>query len=159
MVTPTTSTATRERSRLTQAIVAAHPLLRPDLVARGRPPARRGCADAAMHPRARTLPRTTSRSTRKRTVSSSPATCCSSARSEAHRQTRTRASSGKASQRLVAEVPDDATVWPGHDYGARPSSTMALEKSTNPFLLCRTVNEFLQLEGDWPSFKKEHGLR
>jgi hydroxyacylglutathione hydrolase len=59
----------------------------------------------------------------------------------------------------VAEVPDDATVWPGHDYGARPSSTMALEKSTNPFLMCRTVNEFLDLKATWPSFKKEHGLR
>jgi hydroxyacylglutathione hydrolase len=62
-------------------------------------------------------------------------------------------------QRLVAEVPDDATVWPGHDYGARPSSTMALEKSTNPFLQCRSVNEFLQLKATWASFKKEHGLR
>ena len=62
-------------------------------------------------------------------------------------------------QRLVAEVPDDATVWPGHDYGARPSSTMALEKSTNPFLMCRTVNEFLDLKATWPSFKKEHGLK
>jgi len=62
-------------------------------------------------------------------------------------------------QRLVAEVPDDATVWPGHDYGARPSSTMALEKSTNPFLLCRSLNDFLQLKATWPSFKKEHGLK
>ena len=62
-------------------------------------------------------------------------------------------------QRLVAEIPDDATVWPGHDYGARPSSTMALEKSTNPFLLCRSEREFLQLKAMWASFKKEHGLR
>lgn len=62
-------------------------------------------------------------------------------------------------QRLVAEVPDEATVWPGHDYGARPSSTMALEKSTNPFLRCRNVDEFLHLKANWPSFKKEHGLR
>jgi hydroxyacylglutathione hydrolase len=62
-------------------------------------------------------------------------------------------------QRLVTDVPDDATVWPGHDYGARPSSTMALEKSTNPFLLCRSVSEFLQLKATWASFKKEHGLR
>ena len=62
-------------------------------------------------------------------------------------------------QRLVAEIPDDATVWPGHDYGARPSSTMALEKSTNPFLLCRSLNDFLQLKANWPSFKKEHGLK
>ena len=62
-------------------------------------------------------------------------------------------------QRLVAEVPDDATVWPGHDYGARPSSTMALEKSTNPFLLCRNLTEFLKLKASWASFKKEHGLK
>ena len=62
-------------------------------------------------------------------------------------------------QRLVTEVPDDATVWPGHDYGARPSSTMALEKATNPFLLCRSVDEFLRLKATWASFKKEHGLR
>jgi hydroxyacylglutathione hydrolase len=62
-------------------------------------------------------------------------------------------------QRLIAEIPQDATVWPGHDYGARPSSTMALEKSTNPFLLCRNETEFLQLKATWTSFKKEHGLR
>jgi hydroxyacylglutathione hydrolase len=62
-------------------------------------------------------------------------------------------------QRLVSEVPDDATVWPGHDYGARPSSTMALEKSTNPFLMCRSETEFLQLKANWASFKKQHGLR
>ena len=62
-------------------------------------------------------------------------------------------------QRLVSEVPDDATVWPGHDYGARPSSTMALEKSTNPFLRCRNEGEFLDLKANWASFKKEHGLR
>ncbi len=62
-------------------------------------------------------------------------------------------------QRLVSEIPDDATVWPGHDYGARPSSTMALEKSTNPFLMCGSESEFLQLKANWPSFKKQHGLR
>jgi glyoxylase-like metal-dependent hydrolase (beta-lactamase superfamily II) len=62
-------------------------------------------------------------------------------------------------QRLVAEIPDDATVWPGHDYGARPSSTMALEKATNPFLLCRSESEFIELKARWASFKKEHGLR
>jgi len=62
-------------------------------------------------------------------------------------------------QRLMTDVPDDTTVWPGHDYGARPSSTMALEKSTNPFLLCRSENEFLQLKANWAAFKKEYGLR
>ena len=27
-------------------------------------------------------------------------------------------------QNVLARYPDDATVWPGHDYGARPSSTL-----------------------------------
>jgi hypothetical protein len=36
---------------------------------------------------------------------------------------------------------------------------MALEKATNPFLICRDVNEFLQLKANWAAFKKEYGLR
>ncbi|MHC4941050.1 MAG: hydroxyacylglutathione hydrolase family protein, partial [Planctomycetota bacterium] len=26
-------------------------------------------------------------------------------------------------QRVLAKLPDDTTIWPGHDYGCRPSST------------------------------------
>jgi hydroxyacylglutathione hydrolase len=62
-------------------------------------------------------------------------------------------------RRLVDGFPDEATVWPGHDYGVRPSSTMALEKQTNPFLLCPDLAAFLQLKANWPSFKKEYGLK
>jgi glyoxylase-like metal-dependent hydrolase (beta-lactamase superfamily II) len=62
-------------------------------------------------------------------------------------------------QRVLSAVPDDATVWPGHDYGARPSSTIALERQTNPFLLCASLAEFLQLKKDWPSVKQRYGLK
>jgi glyoxylase-like metal-dependent hydrolase (beta-lactamase superfamily II) len=62
-------------------------------------------------------------------------------------------------QRLLATIPDDATVWPGHDYGVRPSSTIALEKATNPFLRCRDLDEFLVLKADWASVKARLGLR
>jgi glyoxylase-like metal-dependent hydrolase (beta-lactamase superfamily II) len=62
-------------------------------------------------------------------------------------------------QRLLAVVPDDATVWPGHDYGIRPSSTVGMEKKTNPFLLCKTVEEFIQLKADWADVKKRYGLK
>ena len=62
-------------------------------------------------------------------------------------------------QRLLAAVPDNTTVWPGHDYGVRPSSTIALEKATNPFLRCRSVDEFLQMKADWPAYKQRLGLR
>jgi glyoxylase-like metal-dependent hydrolase (beta-lactamase superfamily II) len=62
-------------------------------------------------------------------------------------------------QRLLAAMSDDATVWPGHDYGVRPSSTIGMEKKTNPFLLCRDVDAFLRLKDEWPAFKKQHGLK
>ena len=62
-------------------------------------------------------------------------------------------------QRLLAEIPDAATVWPGHDYGVRPSSTIALEKSTNPFLRCADLPAFLQMKAEWPAFKQRLGLK
>jgi hydroxyacylglutathione hydrolase len=62
-------------------------------------------------------------------------------------------------QRVLSTVPDDCTVWPGHDYGVRPSSTIAMEKTTNPFLLCANLEAFLRLKDAWPAFKQQHGLR
>jgi glyoxylase-like metal-dependent hydrolase (beta-lactamase superfamily II) len=62
-------------------------------------------------------------------------------------------------QRLLAIVPDDATMWPGHDYGARPSSTIALERQTNPFLLAPDEHGFLRTKADWPRIKQRLGLK
>jgi glyoxylase-like metal-dependent hydrolase (beta-lactamase superfamily II) len=62
-------------------------------------------------------------------------------------------------QRVLDAIPDEATVWPGHDYGVRPSSTISMEKKTNPFLLCSEWAAFLQLKNDWPIFKTRHGLK
>ena len=62
-------------------------------------------------------------------------------------------------QRVLREIPDDATVWPGHDYGIRPSSTIALERLTNPFLLCTDEQAFLELKRDWASLKQRLGLK
>ena len=60
---------------------------------------------------------------------------------------------------ILDTFPNDTTVWPGHDYGVRPSSTLALEKRTNPFLLCENLEAFLKLKRDWPAFKAQHGLK
>jgi hydroxyacylglutathione hydrolase len=60
---------------------------------------------------------------------------------------------------VLSRVPDDCSVWPGHDYGVRPSSTIAMERATNPFLLCANVEAFLRLKDGWPAFKAQHGLR
>ena len=62
-------------------------------------------------------------------------------------------------RRLLARVSDDTTIWPGHDYGARPSSTMAWEHRTNPFLLCDTEEAFLAMKSEWPAYKQRLGLK
>ena len=62
-------------------------------------------------------------------------------------------------QRLLDRFPDDATVWPGHDYGVRPSSTIGLERATNPFLRCPDLAAFLALKRDWPTVKQRLGLK
>ena len=60
--------------------------------------------------------------------------------------------------RVLAELPDDTTVWPGHDYGCRPSTTIALEKATNPFLMAADFEAFYRLKQEWATFKATNGL-
>jgi glyoxylase-like metal-dependent hydrolase (beta-lactamase superfamily II) len=62
-------------------------------------------------------------------------------------------------RRLLATIPDMCTVWPGHDYGVRPSSSIGMERKTNPFLLCPDEASFLRLKQEWPEFKKRLGLK
>jgi len=61
--------------------------------------------------------------------------------------------------RVLRDLPPETTVWPGHDYGCRPSSTLALEALANPFLRAKDVAQFLALKRDWAAFKQEHGLK
>lgn len=61
-------------------------------------------------------------------------------------------------QRLLRELPSETTVWPGHDVGCRPSSTLQLEAVCNPFLLAKSFDEFLKVKENWADFKKEAGL-
>lgn len=60
--------------------------------------------------------------------------------------------------RVLDELADENTVWPGHDYGCRPASTIGLEKATNPFLGCDGFDEFFELKRSWADFKAKHGL-
>ncbi len=34
----------------------------------------------------------------------------------------------------ILSLPDDTIIWPGHDYGGSPSSTVAQEKQHNPYV-------------------------
>ena len=49
-------------------------------------------------------------------------------------------------------------VWPGHDFGGAPSSTIGPELKTNPFLLRKTFEDFVDLKANWIQYKKEHGI-
>ncbi|RJP24653.1 MAG: MBL fold metallo-hydrolase [Candidatus Abyssobacteria bacterium SURF_5] len=42
-------------------------------------------------------------------------------------------------------LPDDIEVYPGHDYGDRPSSTIGREKKTNPTLAAASFDEFMEV--------------
>jgi len=55
-------------------------------------------------------------------------------------------------------MPDETQVWPGHDYGVRPHSTIGHERKTNPFLLCTSFDAFVHLKKNWQQYKQEHGI-
>ncbi len=40
----------------------------------------------------------------------------------------------KSIKEKLLNLPDETIVWPGHDYGPSPSSTIGLEKRSNPWL-------------------------
>lgn len=61
-------------------------------------------------------------------------------------------------QRLV-KLDASTEVWPGHNYGTAPSSTIGKEVATNPFLLCKNLDEFLHLKDHWAEYKKEHNIK
>jgi glyoxylase-like metal-dependent hydrolase (beta-lactamase superfamily II) len=47
-------------------------------------------------------------------------------------------------QRL-AELPEETRVYPGHDYGPTPTSTIGYELLSNPYLRCETYEAFKAL--------------
>jgi hydroxyacylglutathione hydrolase len=47
-------------------------------------------------------------------------------------------------QRL-AELPEETRVFPGHNYGTTPTSTIGREREENRFLVCKTYEDFRAL--------------
>jgi glyoxylase-like metal-dependent hydrolase (beta-lactamase superfamily II) len=58
----------------------------------------------------------------------------------------------------LLQLPDDTRVFPGHDVGVQPESTVAHERETNPFLLQPDLDAFVELKKNWAAYKKEHGI-
>ncbi|MFH2000726.1 MAG: hydroxyacylglutathione hydrolase family protein [Planctomycetota bacterium] len=56
-------------------------------------------------------------------------------------------------------LPDEVEVWPGHDYGVAPSSTIGHERRTNPFILREDFESFVELKRNWLQYKAEHGIQ
>jgi hydroxyacylglutathione hydrolase len=54
---------------------------------------------------------------------------------------------------------DSIEVYPGHDYGIAPTSTIGNERETNPFLLRKDFKEFKWLKDNWAAYKLEHGIK
>ncbi len=59
----------------------------------------------------------------------------------------------------LLKLPEKTKVWPGHDYGVRPCSTIADERRENPFLLCSSFEDFIDLKRNWTKYKQEHGIK
>jgi glyoxylase-like metal-dependent hydrolase (beta-lactamase superfamily II) len=49
------------------------------------------------------------------------------------------------SLQLLAALPEETRVYPGHDYGQTPTSTIGWERTTNPYLLAGTEESFVAL--------------
>ncbi|HVY61640.1 MAG TPA: MBL fold metallo-hydrolase, partial [Planctomycetota bacterium] len=44
--------------------------------------------------------------------------------------------------RMLSNLPDDVAIYPGHNYGKKPTSTIAHERKTNAALRAKTFEEF-----------------
>ncbi len=56
-------------------------------------------------------------------------------------------------------LPDHIRVFPGHDYGTDPESTIGHERKTNPFLIQPDFNSFVELKRNWGAYKAKHGIK
>ena len=50
-------------------------------------------------------------------------------------------------QRVLGSLPEHCKVYPGHDYGKTPTSTLGWEFANNPALLADTVEKFCAFKG------------
>jgi len=60
-------------------------------------------------------------------------------------------------QKLMA-LDGGIEVYPGHDYGVEPTSTIGHERKTNPFIKQATFEDFVNLKANWSAYKEENGI-
>jgi glyoxylase-like metal-dependent hydrolase (beta-lactamase superfamily II) len=59
----------------------------------------------------------------------------------------------------LMKLDDSIEVYPGHDYGVAPTSTIGHERETNPFILREDFKDFKWLKDNWTAYKLEHGIK
>ncbi len=64
------------------------------------------------------------------------------------------------SLKKLIELDPNTQVWPGHDYGIKPYSTIGSELKDNPFIKrLSSFDEFFWLKQNWTQYKKENGIK
>jgi hydroxyacylglutathione hydrolase len=58
----------------------------------------------------------------------------------------------------ILKLDDNVRIYPGHDVGLTPSSSVVGERETNPFLLRKDFEAFVDLKINWLAYKEKHGL-
>lgn len=59
---------------------------------------------------------------------------------------------------VILSLNDHVEVYPGHDYGPTPFSTVGHERAHNPFLQRTNFQDFIWLKEHWDEYKAEHGI-
>lgn len=59
---------------------------------------------------------------------------------------------------VIMKLNDVVEVYPGHDYGPSPTSTIGHERVHNPFLTRTNFQDFVWLKEHWDEYKAEHGI-
>jgi hydroxyacylglutathione hydrolase len=64
------------------------------------------------------------------------------------------------SLKKIMSLPPQTEIWPGHNYGVMPHSTIAYELENNPFILrLAYFDSFLWLKQNWVQYKVQHGIK
>lgn len=64
----------------------------------------------------------------------------------------------KSLHQKLMTLPDSTRVFPGHNYGIAPESTIGHERQTNPFLVQPDFEAFVELKRNWLAYKEAHGI-
>ncbi|MGQ9609580.1 MAG: MBL fold metallo-hydrolase [bacterium] len=59
----------------------------------------------------------------------------------------------------IMKLDDSVEIFPGHDYGIAPTSTIQNERKTNPFILRPNFSDFKWLKDNWADYKLKHGIK